>query len=275
LVKYALGWHIVFRIEEPAVEMTPNPGPPIAVDRGVVHTMALSNGQNLDMPTLWTPGERRRLRKLEFQAARRREARRSMPGASISNRERLTYEQIASLRSRQTRRRKDWLHKGTTDLAKNHGLIVLEDLRIQNMVRSARGTLQTPGRKVSAKAGLNRSILGMAWGETSRMLKYKCPRNGGGLLKVPAAHSSQTCAACSHVASESRLSRDWFQCVRCGYRSPADTNAARVLLRRGLAARSGTAPGLGVAGRGAFAEGRALKRQPTPDRRISSASVRC
>lgn len=249
-VKDALGWHIVFRIEEPMSKVLPSPGPPIAVDRGVAHTMALSNGRNLDMPKLLTSGERRRLRRLELQAARRREARTRTPGAPVSNRERLAYKQIAMLRSRQARRREDWLHKQTTDLAKNHSLVVLEDLRIQNMTRSARGTLGNPGRNVKAKAGLNRSILSMAWGKADRMLDYKCLLNGSELLKVPAAFSSQTCAVCDRVAHGSRLSRDWFLCVECGHRAPADTNAAQVLLRRGLAARSGTAPGHGVAGRG-------------------------
>jgi putative transposase len=250
LVKDALGWHIVFRIEEPMSEVVSSPGPPIGVDRGVAHTMALSNGRNLDMPKLLTSGERRRLRRLELQAARRREARRRTPGAPVSNRERLAYKQIALLRSRQARRREDWLHNQTTDLAKNHSLVVLEDLRIQNMTRSARGTLKSPGRNVKAKAGLNRSILSMAWGKANRMLDYKCLLSGGELLKVPAAFSSQTCAVCGRVAHNSRPSRDWFQCVGCGHRAPADTNAAQVLLRRGLAARSGTAPGHGVAGRG-------------------------
>jgi putative transposase len=207
--------------------------------------MALSNGRNLDMPGLLTSGERRRLRKLELQAARRREARRRTPSARMSNRERLAYKQIASLRSRQARRREDWLHNQTADLAKNHSLVVLEALRIQNMTRSARGTLDAPGRNVKAKTGLNRSILSMAWGKANRMLDYKCLLKGSELLKVPAAFSSQTCAVCGRVAHGSRPSRDWFQCVGCGHRAPADTNAAQVLLRRGLAAQAALPQGMG------------------------------
>lgn len=145
--------------------------------------MALSDGRWLDMPELLSKGERRRLRKLELKAARRRDARRKA-GAHMSSREQCIYEQIAALRARQARRRKDWLHKQTTDLAKNHGLVVLEDLRIQSMTRSARGTVAKSGRNVRAKAGLNRSILGMAWGKAALMLAYKCPRAGGELIKV-------------------------------------------------------------------------------------------
>jgi putative transposase len=165
LVKDPLGWHICFRIEEPAVEVAANPGPPVGVDRGVVHSMALSTGELLDMPRLLSNGEGKRLLGLERKAARQQLAFQQRlsrePAASRSKRQRHTYQQIAGLRARQARRREDWLHKQTTRLAKNHGVVVVEDLRIQNMTRSARGTIDRPGRNVRAKAGLNRSILGM------------------------------------------------------------------------------------------------------------------
>jgi putative transposase len=258
LIMNPLGWTICFRIEE-AIEVPANTSPPIGVDRGVVHTMALSDGRNLDMPSLLRSGERRRLRKLELQAARRRAARR--PGMHASNRERRTYAQIAALRARQARRRTDWLHKETTDLASHHGMVVLEDLRIKNMTRSAHGTDENPGINVRAKSGLNRSILGMAWGKAERMLAYKCLWEAEVLITVHAEYSSQTCARCGERVDESRRNRDWFCCVICGHTAPADTNAAQVVLARGLAARSGTAPGHGVAGRGAVADGQAVKRQ--------------
>jgi putative transposase len=271
VIKNALGWHICFRIEEPAPKVPPNTGAPVGIDYGVVHTMALSNGRDFTMPALLSKGEQRRLRKLELQAARRRAARHTgagKPGTPMSRRERRSYEQIAKLRARQTRRRNDWLHKTTTDLAKSHGLVVVEDIKITNMTRSARGTLQHPGRNVRAKAGLNRSILGMAWGRAVSMLAYKCLDHGGELIKASAAYSSQTCAECGQVAAESRRSRERFCCVACGHAAPADTNAARVLLQRGLAARSGTASGYGVAGCGALAAGRAVKRQPTVEANV-------
>jgi putative transposase len=114
LLKDTLGWRVCFRIEEPAEEVAQNTGPPVGVDRGVVHTMALSDGHYLDMPELLRPGERRRLRRLELQAARRREARRKKPGTLMSRRENRVYGQLAALRARQARRREDWLHKQTT-----------------------------------------------------------------------------------------------------------------------------------------------------------------
>jgi putative transposase len=261
LVWDSLGWRICFRIEESAIAVAPHSGPPIGVDRGVIHSLALSDGRNLDMPALLTKGEQRRLRRRELQAARKRAIRGS--GAPASKRERRTYHQIAVIRARQARRRNDWLHKATTGLAKNHGVIVVEDLQISNMTGSARGTREQPGTNVKAKSRLNRAILGMAWGTTGRMLAYKAARTSGVLIEVPAAWSSLTCAECGQMVAGNRRSREWFLCLTCGHAAPADTNAARVLLARGLAALSGTAPGHGVAGRGALATGRATKRQPT------------
>jgi putative transposase len=249
MVKDPLGWHICFRIEELVVAASANPGSPVGIDRGVVHTMAFSNGEMLDMRSLLSQGEQRRLHGLERKAARQqlvfRQQRARDPHAVMSRRQRQTYEQIAALRARQTRRRKDWLHKTTTDLAKSHGVIVVEDLRIRNLTRSARGTTEHPGRNVRAKAGLNRSILDMAWGKAEQMLAYKCRMQGGVLVKVDPRNSSVECATCGNSSPTNRLSQATFRCVTCLHTTNADTNAARVLLKRGLTALSGATPGCG------------------------------
>jgi putative transposase len=249
LVRDPLGWHISFRIEEPAVKVTANPGPPVGVDRGVVHTMALSTGELLDMPRLLSYGEERRLLGLERKAARQQLAYQQRlsrdPSTSRSKRQRRTYLQIAGLRARQARRREDWLHKQTTRLAKNHGVVVVEDLRIRNMTRSARGTIDQPGSNVRAKAGLNRSILGMSWAKAGRMLAYKSPPRGSALVEVSARNSSIECARCQLVAPENRVDQANFRCMGCGHQANCDINAAQVLLIRGLTARSGATPGCG------------------------------
>jgi putative transposase len=192
LVKDPLGWHICFRIQEPAVAVARRDTPAVGIDLGVVHTMALSDGQNLDMPNLLSDGEARRLRALQRKAARKRRAQR--PGALPSQREREAYRQVVALRARQTRRRTDWIHKATTRVARSYGTIVVEDLNIAGMTRSARGTTACPGRNVKAKAGLNGAILGMAWGRAQLFMAYKAAAQGGRLVRVAAPFSSQTCA---------------------------------------------------------------------------------
>jgi putative transposase len=210
--------------------------------------MALSNGEMFDMRSLLTPGEQRRLRGLERKAARQQltyKQQRDHNPALVSRRQCRTYEQIAALRARQARRREDWLHKTTTDLAKSHGVVVVEDLRIQNLTRSARGTIEHPGSNVRAKAGLNRSILSMAWGKAGSMLTYKCPLRGGMLVRVDPRNSSVECARCGHASPTNRISQATFRCLACRHEANADTNAARVLLERGLTALSGATPGCG------------------------------
>jgi len=241
LIKKTLGWHVCFRIEEPAIEVTPNPGPPVGIDRGVVHTMAISDGQMLDMPRLLGPGKERRLQALERKAARQQLARKR--GEQRSKRQERTYHQIAAMRAQQARRREDWLNKITTQIAKSHGVVAVEDLNVAGMTRSARGTVEQPGVNVRAKARLNRSILGMAWGKSGRMLVYKCEAHGSVPVKVNARNSSIECARCGHVSCTNRIDQTIFQCEICAHTANADTNAAQVVLQRGLTALSGATPG--------------------------------
>ena len=94
---------------------------------------------------------------------------------------------MARIQRRVANARKDFLHKHNTDLAKNHGAVVVEALRVRNMSASAKGTAEEPGRNVRQKAGLNRSILDQGWGAFRRMLAYKLAERGGRLIQVPAA----------------------------------------------------------------------------------------
>ena len=129
--------------------------------------------------------------------------------------------------------RRDFLHKTSTELSKNHALIVIEDLKVKNMTRSAKGTLDEPGRNVKAKSGLNKSILDQGWYEFRRQLEYKQKWAGGEVLAVPAHHTSQICPSCSHVSSDNRQTQAHFECVECGYTNNADIVGAINVLARG------------------------------------------
>ena len=86
--------------------------------------------------------------------------------------------------------RNDFLHKTTTIISKNHALVVIEDLKVRNMSRSASGTVEAPGRNVRAKAGLNKSILDQGWFEFRRQLEYKLKWLGGKLVVIiPVRHA--------------------------------------------------------------------------------------
>ncbi|NNH68428.1 transposase [Nocardia uniformis] len=243
-----LGWHIAFGVHrfESVVPSVP-PGPPVGVDMGIACSVFVSDeAAARQRPDLLTPGEQARLRGLERRRARQLAYAKRHNGGRHSNRLRRTIGQIAALNARQARRRADWNHKLTTDLANNHGLIAVEDLKVRDMMRSAAGTVEQPGRNVRQKSGLNRGIADQGWGEVRRQLEYKTRRRGGELIAVPAAGTSQTCRNCGVRDPRSRQGCGrLFACTGCGHTEHADHNAAHTILDRALstAGRGGVCRG--------------------------------
>ena len=131
--------------------------------------------------------------------------------------------------------RHDYSHKVSTAICKNHALVCIEDLRIKNMSQSAAGTLASPGKRVRAKSGLNKSILEQGWYEFRRQLEYKQRWFGGDVIAVNAHYTSQTCPKCQHVSADNRKTQESFLCVKCGYQYHADYVAAINILRAGHA----------------------------------------
>jgi putative transposase len=199
LSRDAQAWHVSFGIAADLPPAVPNGLPGVGVDFGVACSAFCSDeaAPRLMAPSL-TPGEQRRLLGLEQRKARQITFAKKHNGGTYSKRLRRTIAQIAGLRARQARRRKDFTHKLTTDLAKSHGWVAIEDLRVKNMTKTAKGTKEKPGTNVAQKAGLNRAILDNAWGERRRQLGYKAARHGSELRVVPASGTSQTCSEC-HV----------------------------------------------------------------------------
>ena len=136
------------------------------------------------------------------------------------------HERVASMRQ-------DFLHKASTAMSETQAVVYVEDLKIRNMTRSARGTRETPGRNVRQKSGLNRSILSQGWGTFLSLLEYKLSGRGGRLVRVDPRNTSRTCSDCGHVSAENRPDQATFRCVSCGHADNADVNAAKNLLRVG------------------------------------------
>ncbi|MEN9373553.1 MAG: hypothetical protein RIR79_1105 [Pseudomonadota bacterium] len=129
--------------------------------------------------------------------------------------------------------RKDFLHKTTAAISKNHALVAVEDLQVRNMSKSAVGTVEKAGKNVAQKSGLNKAILDQGWFEFRRQLDYKLEWKGGILVAVPPQYTSQTCPCCDHVAKENRQTQAKFECVDCGYENNADVVGAINILARG------------------------------------------
>jgi putative transposase len=217
-------WHVSFAAPQPALPRTPTAAT-VGIDLGVVHTITTSDGDHLDIPGL-RPGEERRLVCLQRKLARQQKG---------SSRRARTKHAIAVLHARASDRRRDWAEKTSTRLVLDYDLVVFESLRVKDMLRSARGTLDHPGRNVLQKAALNRRIAGSAWSLLVRRTRQKAEASDGCQIRlVDPANTSLECSACGHIAIENRPSRAVFCCVACGHTADADVNAAINIRARGL-----------------------------------------
>jgi putative transposase len=143
--------------------------------------------------------------------------------------------QVARAHERVSNMRLDFLHKASTSIGETQAVVYVEDLKIRNMTRSARGTRENPGGNVRQKSGLNSSILSQRWGTFLSLLEYKLERKGGRLVRVNPRNTSRTCFVCRHVAAENSPDQATFRCLLCGYEDHADVNAANNILRAGHA----------------------------------------
>jgi transposase len=221
-------WHIAFAVKPDPID-PPGTGEIVGVDRGVACSAALSSGELLRCPTL-RPPERARLLRLQRRLARAKRG---------SNRRKRVKAAIARAKAREADRRKDWVEQTSTDLTRRFDLIRVENLNVRGMTRSARGTVEAPGRNVRQKAGLNRGILANAWGRLAERLEQKAP---GRVERINPAYTSQTCSACGTVDREARESQAVFRCRSCGHTEHADVNAAKNIAAGGrpVPARGGS-----------------------------------
>ncbi len=226
-------WHIAFAVTPPPIP-APSTGEVVGIDRGVTVSAALSTGELLSCPGL-SGTERVRLNHLQRRMARCRRG---------SSRRQRVKAAIAKLHARAGDRRKDWVEKTSTDLARRFDIIRVEDLRIAQMTQRPRPKPdpKLPGRYLPnrrrAKAGLNRGILANGWGDLVTRLEHKAV---GRVEKVNPAYTSQTCSVCGYCAPDNRENQAVFRCVACGHQANADVNAAvNIAAGRAVSARRET-----------------------------------
>jgi putative transposase len=182
---------------------------PVGVDLGLLSLITTSEGEVVEHPRFLRKGEKR-LKRLQ----------RSLSFKKKGSKNRLkARRRVASQHAKVRRQRRDFNHKLSARLVKGHELIAFEDLMIRNMVKNHR---------------LARSIQDAGWGQLVRLTEYKALRAGSRVVKVPAACSTQECYHCSTLNKIDLATRE-FVCVGCGRTLQRDCNAARIVLKRGLA----------------------------------------
>ena len=204
-------------------------GAQVGIDRGVAHTLTTSDGEFIDMPK--KPSENNKIKKLQKDLSRKKG---NDKGEKKSNRYLKTLNKINVLKKKQARRRETFHHQNTAWLVKNYDLVVLEELNISGMMKSAKGTIESPGKNVAAKRGLNRAISEQNWYQFQEFLAYKAEIAGTHVEFVPAQNTSRQCSECGHIAKENRESQAIFKCVKCDHSMNADVNAAINILNKFL-----------------------------------------
>lgn len=197
----------------------------VGIDMGVRRFATLSDGSHFDPLNSF--------RTLQQKLAR--EQRKLSRKVKFSSNWKKQKARISKLHIRIADARNDYLHKISTAISKNHATVVLEDLRVSNMSKSAKGTTISPGRNVSAKSGLNKAILDQGWFNFRLMLEYKQAWRGGHVLVINPRNTSRTCPACGYISPSNRTN-ERFCCQSCGHIGHADHVGALNILAAGQAA---------------------------------------
>lgn len=245
--QHAGHWYVSFQVEQIVAEPAHTSTSAVGLDAGIAKLITLSDG-TIFQPVNSFKANQDKLARLQRVLARK---------AKFSANWKKQKAKISRLHSQIANIRRDYLHKATTTISKKHAMIVIEDLKVSNMSKSAAGTKDRPGRNVAAKSGLNRAILDQGWHEMRRQLTYKQAWLGGDVLAINPAYTSQKCACCGHTAKVNRQTQTNFVCTACGYSANADINGARNILAAGHAV---------LACGGTAHSGRPLKQEPDAER---------
>lgn len=218
-------WYMSFLLEGPIKVKQAPPNTPIGVDLGVSSFAILSSGKVYPTVKALEEGQKK-LTKLQRKLAKMTKGSNRYKGQKLKIAKH--YKKVADIRADNT-------NKVSKELTTKHDYIVIEDLKVSNMSKSSKGTLENPGSKVAQKSGLNKAILNQGWFDFRRQLEYKSKWAGGKVVAINPKYTSQACNCCGAVDKENRKSQAVFKCVHCGHEDHADTNAAKNILKAGLA----------------------------------------
>ncbi len=220
--KTPAGRYFVSVLVETIVQPLPKTNSSVGIDLGITDFIVLSDKTEVVNPKFLAKYEKKLAREQKILAKRRevaKAANRKLSESRNYQKQRLkvakVYEKIANCR-------KNFLHKTSFNLIKNHDVIVIEDLNVKGMVKNRR---------------LAKAISDSAWSEFATMLAYKADWYGKQLVKIDRWFpSSKTCSACGHVLGRGELTlamRQW-QCPSCNAVLDRDYNASINILNEGL-----------------------------------------
>jgi putative transposase len=214
-------WYVIL-VTESEIMPLPTTGRSVGIDVGVVRFLTTSDGEVVANPRFLDAAQ-------AGIADLQRRIQHARPGSG--NRRRLR-RALAKEWRRVRNRRRDFHHKTARALVDTCDVLALEDLHLDNLTASARGAVQKPGRHVTQKAELNRSILDSGWGQFTSILVAKAASAGRRVVLVHPAYTSIDCHICGARCTRPR--QDTVVCPNCG-ELHADLNGARnIATRAGL-----------------------------------------
>jgi putative transposase len=216
-------WYVSIQVEQEVTKPTHPSKSIVGIDVGIARFATLSTGEHIEPINSY---------KILMEKLKKSQRALSRKKKSSNNRKKAKIE-LQRVHSKIANVRRDFLQKSSTAISKNHAMIVMEDLKVTNMSKSAKGSIDEPGKSVRAKSGLNRAILDQSWSEFKRQLIYKQEWLGGDVLVVPPHNTSITCPSCNHKSKENRVTQSNFKCKSCDYRNNADVVGAINILRLG------------------------------------------
>jgi len=201
-------WYVSFNIEDPSIQPLPESQNQIGIDLGITTFATTSNGDKIKSPDL----------KKEYQKLKRLQRRMSKKQKGSKNRNKARIK-VARQYEKITNIRRNFHHQVSRKLVNENQVIVLEDLKVSNMVKNRK---------------LSRAISEQGWYQFRSFLEYKCNWYGRELIVINQWYpSSKTCSSCGSIQPKMPLSvREWT-CPDCGSHHDRDINAAKNILAVG------------------------------------------
>ena len=194
----------------------------IGIDLGLTDFIVLSDGSKVANPKFLSKLQHKLAREQKILAKRRAVAKADQRKLSDSRNYQKQKVKVAKVYEKITNIRKDFLHKLSFNLIKNHDVIAIEDLNVKGMVKNRK---------------LSKAISDSSWSTFTTMLNYKAEWYGKALIKVDRWYpSSKTCSGCGHLLTKAELplqERSW-NCPSCLQSNDRDINASINILNEGL-----------------------------------------
>lgn len=242
------GWYVVILTQQ-EIEINLQKPNPIGIDLGINTFATLSDGTKFES----IKPLKKQLKKL---AREQRRLARKQRGSKNRDKQRT---EVARVYKKVTNVRNDYLHKVSTQIAKNHSLVGVEDLHVKGMVSNRK---------------LARAISDQGWSRFLSMLEYKTYWYGSRLVKVDRWFaSSKLCSQCGSKKTDLKLSDRTYHCEGCGLVLDRDLNAARNILSQATGGQpESQACGDHVRPKLSAVRQRSLKQEPIRSSSLTAAS---